>query len=254
VTHPTEQRALSYRERVYASYVSAFKGRVAPDEAREEYERHARYLDSLLRPVVERAPTSILEVGCGPGNFLYWATTRGVGDVHGIDLSSEQVDVARSFGLPAEVASFDEWLPGRAGQFDCVVALDVVEHLTRDEAFRFLDLSFRALRPGGHIFLTTPNGAALRPGPLWFGDLTHETIFSPQSISLALKLAGFDGVEVGEVVPATTTIRSRIRLALWRLARLVPLAVDVIETGGPGARVFSRNMSIVGRRPEDGGE
>lgn len=243
---------MAYRERIYASYVTAFKGSPSPESLRPAYEKQARFLDHLLAPVLDVAPPrDVLEVACGPGTFLYWATTRGIETVRGVDLSAEQVEVARRMQLPAEVASFQEALPGYSESLDLVVGLDIVEHLTRDEVFDFLELTRAALRPGGLLFLTTPNGSALRPGPVRYGDLTHETIFTPQTMSLALRLTGYDAARVWEVAPAPTSLRSRGRRALWGLVRLVPMFVDLVETGSCASRVYTRNMAVLARRPVD---
>jgi hypothetical protein len=129
-----------------------------------------------------------------------------------------------------------------------VVALDVIEHLGRDEALEFLELCHAALRPGGYLFLTTPNGAGIRPGPVAHGDLTHETIFTPQTIALALRLTGYEEPEIREVAPPPTSARSRIRGLAWKAVRAVAMAVDLVETGAAG-RVYSRVMSVLARRP-----
>jgi 2-polyprenyl-3-methyl-5-hydroxy-6-metoxy-1,4-benzoquinol methylase len=242
-----------YRERVYESYVTAFKGYDAPDVLRAAYARHARFFDHLFGPLLDGPIGDVLEIGCGPGTFLFWATARGAASVRGVDISDEQVGVARSLDLPAEVASFQSYLPVCRDRFDLVVALDVIEHLTRDEAFELLDLSLAALRPGGLLVLTTPNGRALRPGPVWYGDLTHETLFSPKTITLALRLAGYEAIRVAEITPPSTTVRSTVRRLLWFLVRLFPMAIDLVETGTAGERVYSRNMVVVAQRPRDHG-
>lgn len=44
--------------------------------------------------------------------------------------------------------------------FDCVVAVEVLEHVTEDE--RFVNEVFRVLKPGGTFLMTTPNGDAVK--------------------------------------------------------------------------------------------
>jgi SAM-dependent methyltransferase len=241
--------ALTYRERVYGRYVSAFKGALGDDRLAEAIERRGRFLDHLMQPVLARAGTSAwLEVGCGSGPFLHWAARRGIASLHGFDVSPEQVDVARRLGLPAEVAEHRAYLARHHEAFDLVVGLDVIEHLARDEAFEFLELCHGALRPGGYLFLTTPNGAGIRPGPVAHGDLTHETVFTPQTIALALRLTGYDEPEIREVTPPPTSARSRVRGVAWKAVRALAMAVDLVETGAAG-RVYSRVMSVLARRP-----
>lgn len=237
-----------YRQRIYGEYVSAFK-RTDQASLLAEAQRHARFFDHLFRPLLEESRTKdLLEAGCGPGHFLYWAESRGFQSVSGFDLSREQVELARSLELRAEESSFQSFLPRVRESYDWIVALDLIEHLTRDEGLEFLDLCRAALRPGGRIFLTTPNGAALRPGPVAAGDLTHETIYTPQTIALALRLTGYESVEVREIAPPPTSIRSLVRRMLWKMIRLWPMMIDLVEAGS-STRIYSRVMSVSAKRP-----
>ena len=243
-------RVPTYRELVYNRYVSAFKGRRERDEIEAAFLKHIRLFDALLEPVLaDRQPESLLEVACGSGAFLFWAARRDIPNVAGFDISAEQVQVAQSLGLPAQVDSYESYLQGRVEEYDLIVGMDIIEHLTRDEAIGFLDLCYKALRPEGAIFLTTPNGAGFRVGPVQFGDFTHETIFTPSTIDLVLRLVGFERVVVREIVPPATSLKSRIRRLAWTFVRLVPMIVDLVETGSPGSRIFTRNMAVLARKP-----
>lgn len=238
-----------YRERIYGEYVSSFKGRQTPEQSLSAARQHCRFFDHLLAPVMAAArPRDVLEVACGPGHFLYWAKERGFDSVRGFDLSVEQVEAARELGLPAEAASFQDYLPLHRDAFDLVLGFDVIEHLRRDELFEFLDMCRASLRPNGRLFLTTPNGAGLRPGPVMHGDLTHETIFTPQTITHALRLAGFDDIQVREISPPPLSARGRVRGWLWQLIRLWPMLIDLVETGGCSGRIYSRVMAVQARR------
>jgi len=235
----------SYRERVYGRYVSAFKGQPTRDERLPVIAKRMRVLDHWLGPLLKSHEIhDLLEVACGQGDILYWAQQRGIKNAHGCDLSAEQVAVAKALGVSAEKASFQDYLPRFQNSCDLIIAVDVIEHLSRDEAFELLDLCRGALRPQGLLVLTTPNGAAYRSGPVHFGDLTHETIFSPESISVALRLAGFTCIQVNEIPPPPTSWKSRIRGRLWQFVRLWPLFVDLVETGGCSTKVLTRVMSV----------
>lgn len=246
----TPHESLRYRDRIYGRYVSAFKGRPPDGRLESDFEHRATFLDHLFKPLLDQAmPEKILEVGCGQGPFLFWTQQRGFTSARGFDLCREQVEVARSIGLAAEVACAEDYLEGCDRDFDLIVAMDVIEHFTRDEALHFLDQSYSCLRPGGHLFLTTPNGSALRPGPVVHGDLTHETVFSPRTIRLALQLSGYVDVEIREILPPPTSFRSRSRRALWKIARLGPMLLDLVETGAASGRVYSRVMAVQARKP-----
>ena len=249
-----ETQISDYRSRLYGHYVSAFKGHRSTDAELPGFRRQFHIYDQLLRPVLlGRVPEFALEIGCGPGSFLYWARERGWLGTTGVDLSAEQIAVARELGLNAENVSFQQHLADKAGVYDLIVAMDLVEHLTRDEVLQFLDMCAQALRPGGKLFLTTPNGAGLRPGPVAYGDLTHETIFTPQTIRTVLHLTGFDDIQIREIRPLPTSFLSRLRGLLWRVIRGFAQLLDMVEKGTSACEgIYSRVMAVQERKAEEG--
>ncbi len=120
----------------------------------------------------------------------------------------ERTGIAVSAVEPGLLKRNGGWVPSRGrvwrttaeqaslpdGAFDLVVAVHVLEHLND------LDLVFRkchrALRPGGSLYLVTPNaqslGIPLFGAHCWnFEDPTHRRFFSPRSLGLMLRKVGF---------------------------------------------------------------
>lgn len=113
-----------------------------------------RVLDELAALV---APGRILDVGCGTGDFLVAARARGW-DVAGVEVSPDAAAVTRRRDLAVSVGTLHEAaLPDAA--FDCVVLLDVIEHLT-DPLAELREIR-RVLRPGGVVVVETPNWRSL---------------------------------------------------------------------------------------------
>jgi ubiquinone/menaquinone biosynthesis C-methylase UbiE/uncharacterized protein YbaR (Trm112 family) len=113
-----------------------------------------------------------LEIGCGTGGFLV-ASKEQFGHVVGIDIAFRWLVVARKrlqeAGVSCQlVCCCAEALPFREGQFDLIVAGDVLEHtLTQRE---MIAEQHRALRNDGVFFAATPNRLSLTPEPhvrLW---------------------------------------------------------------------------------------
>lgn len=101
----------------------------------------------LLQPV----HLKILDIGCGNGLAmqLIGSSQR---EVIGIDISETALSFAKSFG---EVIRGDgSRLPLRDNCFDCIVILDVLEHV-RDKQALFTEAS-RVLVPGGTVIVTAP--------------------------------------------------------------------------------------------------
>ena len=110
-----------------------------------------------------------LEVGCGAGRFVCaLADLRPELALVGTDLSRAALDALRARGTRVEArhAGPDE-IPAEDGEFDAVLALDVLEHV--DDPERMLREVHRVLAPGGvfhlHADATTPRNRGPAAAP-----------------------------------------------------------------------------------------
>jgi SAM-dependent methyltransferase len=97
-------------------------------------------------------PLRILDAGCGTGQMLKCLEAHGVAT--GIEISPQAVGYARRRGVLRLVQGSIADPPFRDGTFDCVVALDVIEHV--DDDIGILSKLCEVLRPGGHLIVTVP--------------------------------------------------------------------------------------------------
>ena len=101
------------------------------------------------------APLDILELGCGPGEFLAMATARGHRPV-GLDFSTTAVARARQRGFVAFLGGLDDleqFLPADA-RFDAILLFQVIEHLPNPDAlFAMVE---RWARPDARLFVACP--------------------------------------------------------------------------------------------------
>ena len=149
---------------------------------------------------------SVLEVGCGRGNMLLEARSRGH-DVSGLEFSTDAARVAnRKLGPDiVRVGSINEQ-PFREGSFDLCILADVIEHL-RDPA-QFLATVSSLLKPAGAVFLATPSTeswSARFLGKHWMEyKPEHLFFFSSSTITHLLENAGFERVQVSSGRKALT--------------------------------------------------
>lgn len=99
----------------------------------------------------------ILDLGCGPG----WTLERlgRLGEAYGVEYSMAALAFARQRGLRRLVAGDGLALPFASAAFDCVVAVEVLEHFEDDAALA--REAWRVLRPGGLLLVTVPAFMAL---------------------------------------------------------------------------------------------
>lgn len=110
----------------------------------------------LLAELVERrggGGSRALDLGCGSGDFLAHLAHRFELAV-GVDAYPESLAVARRHAVDAVLIQADTArVPLEGGQFDLVVALDVLEHV---EPAGFLEEAGRLIRPTGRLLLSVP--------------------------------------------------------------------------------------------------
>jgi len=110
----------------------------------------ARMLDAL--PVFRAGGARILDLGCGTGLMLAYLNSRHWSV--GLDFSPLALVFSRRRGLQRLVQADAERLPVAPESFDLITALDLTEHVERDDLL--LAEAHRVLRPGGGLVLSVP--------------------------------------------------------------------------------------------------
>jgi SAM-dependent methyltransferase len=134
---------------------------------------------------------SVLDAGCATGALLDFLRGRGW-RVTGVEISpgaqyalkERHLDVRN---LPLEESGFPE------NSFDIVLASHLIEHLNDPRSF--LTETYRVLKNGGRVFITTPNISGFQArilGPRWRSAIfDHLYLFSIRTLINLLKSTGF---------------------------------------------------------------
>ena len=133
----------------------------------EDYYRHEnnhwwfrwRYdlVTGLVASLKREDPFRILDAGCGTGQMT--KRLEQLGQAVGLDTAPEAITYARSRGVNRLVRGSITAPPFADGSFDCVLALDVIEHV--DDDIGILTSLFQVMKPGGHLIITVPAFQAL---------------------------------------------------------------------------------------------
>ena len=111
--------------------------------------------DKLLPILPRDTATRILDVGAGEGYF-----SRRLKDLgYQVEACDFLADEFRCPDIPFLKADLNARIPAADGAYDCVVSVEVIEHL--ENHFRFISELVRITRPGGLIVITTPNTLSL---------------------------------------------------------------------------------------------
>ena len=102
----------------------------------------------------------IMDFGCGIGNMTAnLAASLPSSRVLGLDLNKLGIEIGRTrFRAPnLELVHGDALETQFNEQFDYVFCIEVLEHVRPQDHDQLIGAAFKVLRPGGLLFLTTPN-------------------------------------------------------------------------------------------------
>lgn len=235
-----------YRERIYERYATLMTGsgeHFDNEGADRLWRARQWYLRGWL-PVDREA--YILDVACGDGKLLYSLRKEGYQHLAGVDVSPQQASLACQTGADVAEGDILSYLDLRPDQFDLISGTDIIEHLSKDEALRFIDACHRALKSGGRLILQTPNADSPLASHLRFADFTHEWCYQPTCLAKLLEFSGFTKVELREAppVPFGYSLISSMRWLAWQFVRLGVITFNCVETGNTGSGILTRVFLI----------
>ena len=169
------------------------------EEARYASRTYGRMLGRIARKLPDRV--GAVDVGTGDGVFLHELLGAGFREVAGVEPSAAPIEAAAASVRP--LIRHDIFRPDSfpGASLSLITCFQTIEHLA--DPLAFCRDAYRALKPGGALFLIGHNRRALsakllgRKSPIF--DIEHMQLFSPSSVRKLLEAAGFADVEVRTV-------------------------------------------------------
>jgi len=93
--------------------------------------------------------------------------------------------------------------------------------------------------------VSTPNAESIFSARIRYSDFTHEIAFTPTSLSMILRLAGFNDIKILSKEPYRHGMKSLIRWMMWKIIHLIIKWYFLIETGSSGSGVYTQTMYAI---------
>jgi SAM-dependent methyltransferase len=153
------------------------------------------YFDGIFKPLKKYLDSSpnkkVLDIGCAYGFILERFPTNY--EKYGVDVSEYAIEIAkkRLSGANLQVWNAEDPLPFEDNFFDYITCNDILEHLERPA--RALENIFHALKPGGILYINSPNLNFVRKTIFAYADKKehHISLMSHNDFKKAITLAGF---------------------------------------------------------------
>lgn len=185
-------------------------------------EAHRQMYQEFGAKFLQGRAGNLLDIGAGLGYFVQFALKYPGWNAIGYEISTPAVDHARNilglkermFAGPVEDSGFP------AESFDLITLWDVIEHIQDpDILLRYI---FSILKPGGSLFLATPNApiqiakasvkarvVGMREGTQYLDAKDHVNLYTPESLRLVLRRIGFERVTYTHIRPIQSVSGSR---------------------------------------------
>ena len=166
-------------------------------------------------------PISLLELGCGCGFGVHYATAIQEWNATGIEPGGYGAIGRSELGAIIHTQPLGQGSPADGTLFDIIYASEVIEHISDPKAF--LGITAMHLKDDGVLVLTTPLAdfisednpsnevyASLFPGE-------HKIILSENGVFALLRESGFQHIKVERRTPANIVIQASKRTELHSL-------------------------------------
>ena len=220
-----------------------------PDVESASRIKRAYHSSNILPLVMYQKEAPILEIGPGYGEIIGLLRNAGYTNVSSIDISPEVVThIRKLFGDTScdHAVDVSEYLADKPAKYSCIILLDVLEHIPREQVISMLRSVYYSLNEGGIVIIQTCNASSPFGENIYFSDFTHQWNFTEFSLRQVLSGAGFkDSIIQGYKFPKGFI--GTIRTAIRKILHLLYYSGAVIN-GIVRVRVLDPNLVAIGKK------
>ena len=150
------------------------------------------YLPHIDKMKSEKGDVSILDAGCGRGEWLELLQENGY-QAKGIDINRVALLQCRELGLDVTESGVIEYLKGlERGSLDVISGFHIIEHLSFKTLVALFDEAMAVLKSGGMILFETPNPTNILVSSYdFYRDPSHQKPLHPDTMNFVAESRGF---------------------------------------------------------------
>ena len=180
--------------------VERLDGLLETENRAEKWMHQSRYQMAASR-LQNRAkasenPLQILDIACGMGYGSKILAQKLDARVTSLDIDPEALDYARAHHddnrITHGLSSITE-IAAETASFDAAICYETIEHVNHEDALTALNELNRVLKPGGTLFISTPNRYfTFLLQKMGMSNPFHFYEFRPEELAHALQNQGFE--------------------------------------------------------------
>ena len=183
---------IHYRDLLFSSYHKTHASHLDSEDIRPKMEWFNGYVRLNYLPYFQGYSPSdirVLEIGCNQGFLIAAFASLGFRRLTGIDLSPDDIQVAKRLVPEAEILCLDaeSYLEREKDAYDFIILKAVLEHVRKDEVVPLLMKIRDALKDNGMIIIDVPNMDWLMAQHERYMDFTHEVGFTRESLAQVMR-------------------------------------------------------------------
>ncbi|MGI6523992.1 MAG: methyltransferase domain-containing protein [Bdellovibrionota bacterium] len=156
----------------------------------------------IYPPLFSKATSEVLDIGSGRGELLDLFKQNNI-PAYGVDLDPAMVETCAAKGHKVFCGDAIKHLRAlKDASLSGVIAIQVVEHLTREQLEELFTLCAKKVQKGGKVVFETINPCSLVAlSSNFYRDLTHVWPLHPDTLSYAMQMSGLKNAEIRYLSP-----------------------------------------------------
>ncbi len=179
--------------------------------SRELIKSRLEFYLPFIEPLTKIYPkASILDLGCGRGEWLELLSERTDFNVYGIDSDNFMLTVCEQHGLPCQLGDMLSYLSNLESDSLAIISgFHIVEHIAFSDLQRLVKQALRVLKSSGLLILETPNSENIVVGTSeFYMDPTHKSPLPPNLLAFITEYYQFKQTKVVRLQAVENLLKS----------------------------------------------